>query len=166
MEGTRGDKIRDQSAEPLFGNERPKSAAVITDRLMAEFTTDAAGGIRTTERRLRNIVAQAVELGAMQRAAAIAGANAQRTRQVETAWPSPRRREGLRRLYVAAACAWAVVLLVIVLEIATSNQSVTAGQAAGMWLLGFGVPALAVFAGYRAVAWIARGFQDGPADPK
>jgi hypothetical protein len=77
-------------------------------------------------------------------------------------WPSPRWREGLRRVFVAAAATWAAVFGLIVLDEAPRWSSMTPGEHFGRWLVGSALPALIAFVAYRVTLWVARGFREGP----
>jgi hypothetical protein len=163
MDGTGGKSIRDRVEARFFDPKDPFGTTVITNRLAAEFTADPGGRVQTTERRLRTIIAQAAELGANQHRAFVEAERVEGERRAAAAWPSPRWREGLRRLYLVTLGSWGVGLGVLAVSLLERRPYMAAETAIAQWAWGMAIPAAAVFGLYRAVIWIGRGFRRGMA---
>lgn len=163
MDGAGGKTIRERFEDRFLDRKNPFGAAVITDRLAAEFTANAGGTVQTTERRLRAIIAQAVELGAKQHRTFVEAERQEDARRATAAWPSQQWREGLRRLYLASLGAWGCGLGVFLLSLLEQRSSMTPEMAIGQWAWGMAIPAAVVFGLYRAGIWIGSGFRGGPA---
>jgi hypothetical protein len=159
MDGTGGKSIRDRVEARFFDPKDPFGTTVITNRLAAEFTADPGGRVQTTERRLRTIIAQAAELGANQHRAFVEAERVEGERRAAAAWPSPRWREGLRRLYLVTLGAWGLGLAAFVAAQLDRRPAISVETAFAQWAWGMVIPAAAVFALYRACVWIGRGFR-------